>query len=485
MTPYRILVIDDEPGIRSGVRQILELEGYAVAEAESGRTAFSLLEQTPFDVALIDYRLPDIDGLTLLQAIRKRRPGTMTCMITAYANLETAIAATRQGIDFFLPKPFAPDALISVIETLLRHKKVREEAERLRRAHEESLAALATEQSQTRSLVACLHDAVLVVNRQGTVVLANRAMAALLGHEEPELLQRPLADVLLGPELAPVRALLDEGVAERAGFELYLGARAYLVSLTPFRAPDGTVLGRILTLADMTALRRLSIEKARFVRTMVHEFRSPLGAVKGLLEVAQDKSLGDRLDPYLPMLARAEQRLDGLVELIGDLLSLSRIEAEQRDPVAPPPLDVAPLVEEVADLCRERATGRGITVDVEIASPLPPVRVAADDLRTVLVNLVANAVKYNREGGAVKVRLSPTAEWLRTDVTDTGLGILPENLPHLFDEFFREKRKETRDIEGNGLGLSIVKRLVERAGGRLEVSSVVGQGSTFSLLLPR
>ena len=112
-------------------------------------------------------------------------------------------------------------------------------------------------------------------------------------------------------------------------------------------------------------------------------------------------------------------------------------------------------------------------------------RVAADDLRTVLVNLVANAVKYNREGGAVKVRLSPTAEWLRTDVTDTGLGILPENLPHLFDEFFREKRKETRDIEGNGLGLSIVKRLVERAGGRLEVSSVVGQGSTFSLLLPR
>jgi len=103
MTPYRILVIDDEPGIRSGVRQILELEGYAVAEAESGRTAFSLLEQTPFDVALIDYRLPDIDGLTLLQAIRKRRPGTMTCMITAYATLETAIAATRQGFDFFLP----------------------------------------------------------------------------------------------------------------------------------------------------------------------------------------------------------------------------------------------------------------------------------------------------------------------------------------------------------------------------------------------
>ena len=162
MKKGRILVIDDEYGIRTGVRQILELEGFTVEDAETGKDAFAAMDRSTFDVILIDYRLPDIDGLTLLQAIRSRELDVMTCMITAYANIETAIAATRQGIDFFLPKPFSPDDLIGVVETLLRHKAIREEAETLRLAHEASLLELASEKSQTHSLVENLRDAVLV-----------------------------------------------------------------------------------------------------------------------------------------------------------------------------------------------------------------------------------------------------------------------------------------------------------------------------------
>jgi signal transduction histidine kinase len=102
----------------------------------------------------------------------------------------------------------------------------------------------------------------------------------------------------------------------------------------------------------------------------------------------------------------------------------------------------------------------------------------------VLSNVVGNAVKYNRDGGTVTVRGAVEDGWLRLDVADTGIGIKEENLARLWDEFFREKRAETRELEGNGLGLSIVKRLVERAGGRLEAASVVGQGSVFTVLLP-
>jgi DNA-binding NtrC family response regulator len=102
----RILVVDDETGIRSGVSEILLLEGYAVDAADCGRAAQELLSQAAYDVVLIDYRLPDIDGLTLLQSIRQKCPEVMTCMITAYANIETAIFATRQGIDFFSPSRF-------------------------------------------------------------------------------------------------------------------------------------------------------------------------------------------------------------------------------------------------------------------------------------------------------------------------------------------------------------------------------------------
>ena len=116
---------------------------------------------------------------------------------------------------------------------------------------------------------------------------------------------------------------------------------------------------------------------------------------------------------------------------------------------------------------------------------LPPALIRPDDLQLVLSNLVGNAVKYNRDGGTRdRARRRATDGWLRLDVADTGIGIREENLDRLFDEFFREKRDETRELEGNGLGSAIVKRLVERAGGRLEAASVDGEGSAFTVLLP-
>ena len=123
MAEGSILIVDDEYGVRSGIRTILEMEGYDVGEAADGAAALAALDERDYDVALLDYRLPDTDGLSLLQTMKQRGCEAMVCMITAYANIDTAIAATRQGVDFFLPKPFSPDDLEGVIETLLRHKK--------------------------------------------------------------------------------------------------------------------------------------------------------------------------------------------------------------------------------------------------------------------------------------------------------------------------------------------------------------------------
>jgi two-component system phosphate regulon sensor histidine kinase PhoR len=478
-----ILIVDDEYGVRSGIRQILEMEGYQVVESETGQEALALLDAGPVDVALIDYRLPDIDGLTLLEAIKARGLDLSTCMITAYANIDTAIAATRQGIDFFLPKPFSPEDLLGVVETLVSHKRLRAEAERLRGEHEASLLALAEERTQTHTLVGCLRDAVLVVNRDGEVVLANRAMTELVDRPESEVLFGPAQELLAGGPLAALSEQLAAPAKDRTVTTLEIGDESYMASVVTFRSDDGAALGRILTLSDISEVRRLATEKARFIRTMVHEFRSPMGAVKSLIEVALDKSLGDEVDAYLPMLERAERRIDGLVELIGDLLSLSRLDAQQ-DAAPAELVDVAPLAAEVVELQGERMTARGITASVTLADGLPPVLVAADDLRTVLTNLVGNAIKYNRDGGSVQVTGRLDDDWVRLEVSDTGIGMLPGSLEHVFDEFFREKRRETRDLVGNGLGLAIVKRLVERTGGRLEVRSSDGEGSTFSVLLP-
>ena len=483
MNEARILVVDDEYGVRSGIRQILEIEGYDVDEAATGEEALSLLGKNEYDVALLDYRLPDIDGLTILQAIKERGLQLMTCMITAYANIDTAIAATRQGVDFFLPKPFLPDDLLSVVETLLRHKAARREAERLRREHEAGLLALAEEKTQTHSLISSLRDAVLVVNRDGDVVLANRAMTALLEMPEDRVLRRPALDLLRGGPLAPLAEQLAAPLKDRTIGQLAIGERSYMTSIVTFRTEDGTALGRIVTLSDISQVRRLAMEKERFIRTMVHELKSPLGAVRSLIEVTTDKSLGDDIEAYLPMLRRAESRIDNLVQMIGDLLSLSRSE-QSRASSEPELLYVEPAVEAALGLEAERLAARDITARADCEPGLPPVLVSPDDLKMILGNLVGNAVKYNHDGGSVDVRARHDGEWVRIDVEDTGIGIAQENLDLVLTEFFREKRPETRDLEGSGLGLAIVKRLTERAGGRLEVASEQGKGSTFSVLLP-
>lgn len=483
MAEGSVLIIDDEYGVRSGIRTILEMEGYAVREAETGAAAMLALEHGPVDIVLLDYRLPDSDGLSLLEPIKSLDADAMVCMITAYANIDTAVAATRQGVDFFLPKPFNPDDLLGVIETLLRHKAARSEAARLRAENEAGLLALAEEKTQTHSLVSSLRDAVLVVNRVGDVALANAAMMGLLGRPEDEVLMRPARSLLEGGALAPLTERLDAPMKDRTVTELDIDERTFMASVVTFRGDDGSALGRILTLSDVSELRRAAMDKGRFIRMMVHELRSPMGSVKSVLEVLLDHSLGDGIEPYLSMVARADARIDGLTELVGGLLDLSRIE-QRRGAEEPTLVAVGPAVTQALEVLRETMTARGISAAVEIAAELPPVLIGADDLALVLGNLVGNAVKYNRDGGRVTVRGAVADGWVRLDVVDTGVGIKAENLDKVFAEFFREKRRETRELEGNGLGLAIVKRLVDQAGGRLEVVSVEGEGSTFSVLLP-
>lgn len=481
--PARILVVDDEYGVRSAVRQILELEGYEVADAETGEQALALLAAEDYDIALLDHRLPDTDGLALHKHLTTGGRQIMTCMITAYADIDLACAATLQGIDFFLAKPFLPEDLLGVVETLVRRKQERAEQERLRLEHEAGLLALAEEKTQTHSLVSSLRDAVLVVNRQGDVVLANRAMTALLDIEEQDVLRRPADELLSKGPLAALAEPLAAPAKDRTIGQLAIGDRSFMTSIVTFRADDGKALGRILTLSDISQVRRLAMEKERFIRTMVHELKSPLGAVRSLIEVTTDKSLGDELETYLPLLRRAENRIDDLVQLIGDLLSLSRSEQAQAATQAEL-LELGPAVDSVLAAQAEQLAARGITASTDLDPALPPVLVPPEDLEMILANLIGNAVKYNRDGGSVTVRARHEGEWVRIDIEDTGIGIARENLDRVFGEFFREKRAETKGLEGSGLGLAIVKRLTERAGGHVRLASEQGKGSTFSVLLP-
>jgi PAS domain S-box-containing protein len=483
MSTGSVLVIEDEYGVRTGIEQILSMEGHTVAAAASAREALEHLCDRSFDVALIDYQLPDVDGLTLLHQIRDKDSLIKTCMITAYANIDTAVAATRQGVDFFLPKPFTPEDLVGVVANLLQRRSIEREAWALRKAHEASLLALASEKSQTHSLVSCMQDAVLVVNRDGEVALVNPSMALLLGVEAEQVVRRPATDVLSSPHLEPLRQQLAAPPERRHVFECEIGEGAYMVSIATFRDEEGTARGSIVTMSDISEVRRLAVEKSRFLRTLVHELRSPLGAIRSMLEVVMDRSLGDELGAYDDFLKRADVRIENLVGLVGELLTLSRIDEQA---VGGEPERVVPseVVRDVLLEYADRAKGRGVRLDCDLPGQDEAMGLGPEELRTVLSNLVGNGIKYNRRGGSVSVRLSRSEGWVHLEVKDTGLGMAKESVPRVFDEFFREKRSETRDVEGNGLGLSIVKRLVQRRGGTIDVASELGAGTTFRVRLP-
>ncbi len=170
--------------------------------------------------------------------------------------------------------------------------------------------------------------------------------------------------------LGPLVEQLDAPKNRTIG-QLSLGERNYMTSIVTFRAEDGAALGRILTLSDISQVRRLAMEKERFIRTMVHELEIAPRSRRSLIEVATDKSLGNELDDYLPMLRRAENRIDNLVQLIGDLLALSRSEQAQ-GPTEPELLEIEPAVSAVLALQSERLAARNISAHTDMEPDLPP-----------------------------------------------------------------------------------------------------------------
>jgi two-component system sensor histidine kinase/response regulator len=357
---HRIFVIDDDEVMLLSCRRILEKDGYEVETYNSGVEGLQRIQQVQPELLLVDLKMPEIDGLQVIERVRAISPEIVIAVITGYATISTAVEAMKAGAYDFLPKPFTPDELR------------------------------------------------LIVNR---------------GHERWRL----------AAESARLRREKDE--AER-----------------------------------------------RFVTFVSHQLKSPVVAAKQYLDVLLYTS--KEMEPQTrDWLSRAQLRLDEMLALIHDWLELARIEygalAEANDPC-----DVGALATRVVEKLSGQARAAGVTVAVE-AGP-GPVIVRGDpvSLASVLSNLITNAIKYNQVGGRVTVRAAPRDGHTDIEVSDTGVGIPPEAVPRLFEEFYRVKTDQTRDIPGSGLGLAICRRIVTALGGSIDVRSRVGEGTTFTVRLP-
>lgn len=229
-------------------------------------------------------------------------------------------------------------------------------------------------------------------------------------------------------------------------------------------------------------IKSLETLKSHFMRKASHELRAPLGAIHMLLKTVM-AGLTGRVEPkQQEMIERACERTDSLIDLINDLLRYSRLEAEAGIAVAHVPVSLADVVRRTVELLSPTAEARDIHIDTEIR----PAQVLAEEegLTELATNLISNAIRYSPSGRSVGVRLTVQDDQAVLEVADRGIGIAPEDLEHIFDEFFRSEAAKKTVQHGTGMGLAIVKRLVESYGGTIDVVSTPGQGSTFTVRLP-
>jgi two-component system phosphate regulon sensor histidine kinase PhoR len=234
---------------------------------------------------------------------------------------------------------------------------------------------------------------------------------------------------------------------------------------------------------DMTRLRRLERMRQDFVANVSHELKTPITAIKGFIETLLDGALDDRVEAerFLNIVERQVERLNVIIE---DLMSLSRIEqSEGQKRFELEPEYIAPVVNEVISSCSMLAGQSGISVKNTCSEDLrAPMN--APLLEQALTNLVDNAIKYSRPGGEVSIDCYTENEFAVIAVSDTGCGIDEEHLPRLFERFYRVDKARSRKCGGSGLGLAIVKHIVQIHKGHVEVTSIPGQGSTFTLRIP-
>ncbi|TXL72330.1 phosphate regulon sensor histidine kinase PhoR [Vineibacter terrae] len=344
------------------------------------------------------------------------------------------------------------------------------------RASIDSLSASA------QAIVDGLPDPLLGIDGSRRVVRFNRAARTLLGPIETG---RDLAATLRQPTLldsvdaALAGAPIDDPaeIAVPGPPERILAAH---IKALPRPTDDGSLV--LVVLHDMTALRRAERMRADFVANASHELRTPLASLVGFVETLRGPARDDAeaQDRFLAIMAEQTGRMRRLVE---DLLSLSRI--EQREHESPTGrVEVGPLLRGLVEMLEMKARPRQVTLTLDVPPDLPTVIGDRDELAMAFQNLIDNAVKYTRPGTSVRVGASRQDDGVRLIVSDQGEGIAAEHLPRLTERFYRVDTARSRQMGGTGLGLAIVKHVLNRHRGRLTVESAVGEGSTFTVLLP-
>jgi two-component system phosphate regulon sensor histidine kinase PhoR len=320
-------------------------------------------------------------------------------------------------------------------------------------------------------ILGSIREGLCVLAGDDRIELCNASFRRIAQNESPE--GRHFWEIVRSSALAEAvrKARASGGEPSEEGA---IGDRVYFFSVAHLATGDRLVV----TLHDITEIRALEKTKKDFVVNVSHELRTPLTAIKGFLDTIETRAEEENR-PYLEIIRRNTERMIAIVE---DLLVLS--ELEERGPKTDKAaVDLIPMAESILKMFEKKAADKGLKLSLEAPPGLPQIQADPGQMEGLLLNLVDNAVKYT-EKGSVKVRLSVQGTSLAVEVEDTGPGISGEHLPHIFERFYVVDRSRSKKLGGTGLGLSIVKHIALAHRGSVSVRSRVGEGTTFSVLLP-
>jgi len=426
-TDTNVMVVEDEKGVRVTMVGILEDAGYRTFGLERGINALEVIKTSAIDVIITDIRLPDINGLEILEAAKEINPEVVVIMITGYASVETAIDAVNQGAYAYFVKPLNPDEMKTSIANALKQQRLSLENQKL----VESLQ--------------CSNNLLSEANRDLWREIAERKRVEL--------------------ELQDTNGQLDEQNEE-------------------LQAQSEELLAQQQELMEKTAaLEKASRHKSEFLSRMSHELRTPLNVIIGFTELMLDGVIGVVGEEQRQCLHDILDSSKHLLNLINDILDLSKIEAGKTE-LKIAEVDLVRVIEITRNIIMPVLASGNHTIEIDVPDTLPAVRADKSKIRQVLLNLLGNAAKFTPPGGRLKVTALREGNFCRVSVADTGIGIARKDHEKIFEPFSQLDNYLVKETRGTGLGLAIARQIIDGHGGRIWVESENGRGSCFNFTLP-
>jgi PAS domain S-box-containing protein len=490
----RILVIDDDPDFAASLKLILENENYQPSLAHSEEEALDSIVKNPVDLALIDIRLGQDNGIELLPKLKKIQPDILCVMVTGFGSVETAVQALNNGAYDYLRKPVNPGELLATL---------RRGFEKIRLIKEKRVIA-GTLSEVEQQIKASFNQAAIGIahlSLKGAWLPCNNKFCQIIGYEQDELLKKSIFDVIHPDEVPGVRKMIDDLLTDHVQYfsreTQFLrkdGLTVWVnITISPVSSSEDEPLYFILFIEDITKRREIEemlqnlvkdLAEANqnledFTRTASHDLQEPLRKIVSFSDRLRI-SMGDKLDSkekeYFHRLENASIKMQKLIE---DLLRYSRISS-----LAPEmePVDLREVVNEVLlDLEVSIERSKGV---IEVKN-LPKIEADKTQMRQLFQNLIGNALKFHNKAEPPKIEIdshcNDNGDW-EILIRDNGIGMKEEHINRIFKPF--ERLHGSSEFPGTGMGLAICLKIVTRHHGKIVVKSSLGKGSLYIVELP-